>query len=228
MTRLPLPARRPWLTIAVWAVVVVGMAILGTGITSRLAPTSLLVPGSPSARTHAMLEREFGNQIAVTFLLEGPRRELARQGQRLTTALAGERGVQVMSPWQRAGGELALLRPRAGAGLIVASFQRPEAEAMSEVVPTAKRIVAATVHGPVRAHVGGVAAIATALQETALAATSRAELIVAPILIIVLLLVFRSPLAAAIPLLLGGATVVAGRGLLLLSTYEMPVNAPSR
>ena len=225
MGQLPLAARRPWLTIGLWAAAVACLGLLGTGIAARLAPTSLLVPGTPSARTHAMVEREFGNQIAVTVLLQGPPRALDRQGPRLAAALTRERGVQVMSPWQPGGGAVAVLRPRPGAALLVASFQRPEEAAMSEVVPAAKRIVAEEVHGPVRAHVGGIAAIASALQETALAATSHAELLVAPILIVVLLLVFRSPLAAAIPLLMGGATVVAGRGLLLLSTEAMPVNA---
>jgi putative drug exporter of the RND superfamily len=225
MPRLPLPARRPWLIVGAWAVAVAGLALLGTGIAARLAPTSLLVPGSPSAQAHAMLDREFGNQIAVTVLLEGPPKALDRQGPHLAAALARERQVRVMSPWQRGGGELAVLRPRPGAALIIASFQRPEKAAMSEVVPATKRIVANTVRGPVHAYVGGVAAIATALQENALAATKHAELLVAPILVIVLLLVFRSPLAAAIPLLMGAATVAAGRGLLLLSTYAMPVNA---
>ena len=32
-------------------------------------------------------------------------------------------------------------------------------------------------------------------------------------------------MAAAVPLLMGAATVLAGRGLLLLSTYVMPINA---
>src|SRR5690606_16068202 len=43
--------------------------------------------------------------------------------------------------------------------------------------------------------------------------------------VIVLLLVFRTPLAAAIPLLVGAATVIASSGLLLLATFVMPVNA---
>lgn len=225
MRRLPLPARRPWPTVGAWAVAVTALALLGSGIAARLAPTSLLVPGSPSAHAHAMLKREFGNQIAVTVLLKGPPRALDRQGPRLAAALARQRRVRVMSPWQRGAGDLTVLRPRSGAALVVASFQRPEKAAMSEVVPATKRIVAANVHGSVHAYVGGVAAIATALQENALAATKHAELLVAPILVIVLLLVFRSPLAAAIPLLMGGATVAAGRGLLLLSTHVMPVNA---
>src|SRR5690606_35853749 len=111
-------------------------------------------------------------------------------------------------------GELRSLRPRPDAALVVANFRRPESKAMSEVVPTADRIVARTIRPPVKAHVGGVAAVAVALQKNALSATKRAELLVAPILVIVLLLVFRSPVAAALPLLIGAATVIGGRGLL--------------
>lgn len=209
-----------------WLAVIVGLALLGTGLTARLAPTSLLVPGTPSARAQAMLDREFGNSVPVTVLLQGPPAAIDRQGPRLVAALRRLPGVQVMAPWGRgAGSEVGVLRPRPRAALVVAGFQRPESKAMSEVVPTAERLVRARVAAPVHAYVGGVAAIATALQADALDATHQAELLAAPILVIVLLLVFRSPVAAAIPLLMGAATVAAGRGLLLLSTYLMPVNA---
>lgn len=133
--------------------------------------------------------------------------------------------MYVMSPWDSGSGTEDTLRPRPGAALIVAGFRRPDEEAMSEVVPAAQRIVDRNSWPPVRAHMGGVAAIATALQRNALDATQKAELLVAPILLIVLLLVFRSPVAAAVPLLIGAATVLAGRGLLVLTTFAMPVNA---
>lgn len=218
-------AGRAGLVLGAWTLAIAALALLGTGIEERLAPTSLLVPGTQSARAHATLEREFGNAVPVTVLLEGPPAAVDDQGPRLAGALRRERGVEVMSPWDGSGAALRSLRPRRGVALLIASFQRPESKAMSEVVPAAKRIVATNVHRPLRAHVGGVAAIATALQENALAATRHAEMLVAPILVIVLLLVFRSPVAAAIPLVMGAATVLAGRGLLLLSTYAMPVNA---
>ncbi|MBW8060523.1 MAG: MMPL family transporter, partial [Solirubrobacterales bacterium] len=217
-------ARRPWLVLGGWMLVVGVLGLVGTGLTERLAPSSLLVPGSPSARAEAMLDREFGSSVPVTVLLQGPAAAIDRQGPRLVAAFRRERKVRVMSPWD-SGGEPAGLRPRRGAALIVADFGRPQAVAMSEVVPTAQRIVHKNVQPPLRAHVGGLAAIGTALQENALAATHRAELLVAPILMIVLLLVFRTPVAATVPLLMGAATVLAGRGLLLLSTYTMPINA---
>lgn len=225
MTGTPRPAPRSWLTLAAWALAVAALAMLGSGIAERLAPTSLLVPGTPSARANAVLEREFGSSISVTVLLEGPAAAIERQGPRLAKAFRDEGEVQVMSPWESQVGGLKTLRPRRDAALIVASFRRPEAAAMSEVVPTANRIVRRNVRPPLKAHVGGVAAIATALQENALEATHRAELLVAPILVLVLLLVFRTPVAAMIPLLVGAATVLAGRGLLLLSTFVMPINA---
>ena len=217
-------ATHPWLILAGWLAVVVGLAVLGSGITQRLSPTSLLVPGTPSARANEMLDEQFGSSVPVTFLLRGPAASIDTQGPRLVAALRREPKVQVMSPWDSTG-ELSVLRPRPTAALIVAGFERPTAEAMSVVVPTADRIVRQNVDPPVEAHVGGVAAIATALQDNALAATHDAELLVTPILVIVLLLVFRTPVAAAVPLLMGAATVMAGRGLLLVSTYFMPINS---
>lgn len=224
MTGRPRSPARPWLVVGAWLAVVAVLGSVGAGIADRLSPTSLLVPGTPSARAQAMLERQFGNSVPVTVLLQGPPAAIDRQGPRLAAALRRQPRVTVMSPWD-SGQATRSLRPRPRAALIVAGFQRPEAVAMSEVVPAAQRIVNANVHPPLRAHVGGVAAIATAIQRDALEATHRAELLVLPILVIVLLLVFRSPVAAAVPLLMGAATVIAGRGLLLLSTYAMPINS---
>ncbi len=55
--------------------------------------------------------------------------------------------------------------------------------------------------------------------------TVRAEMIALPVLILVLLLVFRSPVAAAVPLAMGGATVMAGHGLLWLASFLTPINS---
>jgi RND superfamily putative drug exporter len=217
-------AARPWLTLGAWALVIGALALLGTGIARHLTPSTLLVPGTPSARAQAMLEGQFGNSVTVTVLLRGPATAIDRQGPRLAAELRREGRVRVISPWDP-GASPPSLRPRRGAALIVAGFERPDSVALSEVVPAAQRIVDAKVRPPLRADLGGTAAIGLALQKNALSATHRAELLVAPFLVIVLLLVFRSPVAAAIPLLIGAATVLAGRGLLLLSTHGMPINS---
>jgi RND superfamily putative drug exporter len=73
----------------------------------------------------------------------------------------------------------------------------------------------------------GYATISRALQRESLAAAERAELYAAPLLLLVLLLVFRSVLAALIPLAFGAITVLAGRGVLVFLTGLMPIDALS-
>ena len=144
MTGTSRAATRPWLVLGGWVLVVAVLALLGRGIADRLSPTSLLVPGTPSARAQAMLERQFGNSVAVTVLLQGPARRDRPPG-------AAPRGRP--APRGQGAGDVALGlrrgRPTAcgrgpSAALIVAGFERPESEAMSEVVPTAQRSSART------------------------------------------------------------------------------------
>ena len=131
-----------------------------------------------------------------------------------------------MSPWDSAQGDPGTLRPRRGAALIVASFQRPRAVAMSEVVPAAHRIVDRRTCGRrSRPTWAGSRRSPPPSRRTPSTPPTSAELLVAPILILVLLLVFRTPVAATIPLLIGAAPCSPGRGLLLLSTFAMPVNS---
>ena len=73
----------------------------------------------------------------------------------------------------------------------------------------------------------GYASVSRALQSESLKATERAELIAVPLLLIVLLLVFRSLMAAAIPLAFGALTVFAGRGVLVLLDSVMTIEALS-
>ena len=76
-----------------------------------------------------------------------------------------------------------------------------------------------------RSYLTGVAVIGRAIQNATMADTERAEMIALPVLILVLLLVFRSPVAAAVPLAMGAATVMAGHGLLWLASFLTPINS---
>ena len=71
---------------------------------------------------------------------------------------------------------------------------------------------------PVRATQTGFATLSRAIQDESLDAAERGELLALPFLLIVLLLVFRSPVAAAIPLAFGAMTVIASRGILYFFT----------
>ena len=158
-------------------------------------------------------------------MLRGPAAAIDRQGPRLVAALRLDRAATTISPWEHAAP--AALRPGPDRALVLVDFHRPLAAVIRDTVPALERTLAAHVHPPVTATQSGFAAISRALQQESLSASERAELLAAPLLIIVLLLVFRSVVAAAIPLVLGAMTVLAGRGILVLLSSLMRIDALS-
>ncbi len=83
---------------------------------------------------------------------------------------------------------------------------------MKETVPYLNRTLDEQISPPVRATQTGFASLSRAILDESIDSTERAELIAIPFLLLVLLLVFRSPVAAAIPLAFGAVTVTASRG----------------
>jgi RND superfamily putative drug exporter len=153
----------------------------------------------------------------------------------LTEVLRRNPDLTVISPWDDpAPDALKLPAPPPASppgvrsrALLLLDYHVPLAEAMRETVPELEDTLEANVHPPVRATQSGFATISRALQHESLAAAERAELLAAPLLLIVLLLVFRSVLAALIPLLFGAITVFAGRGVLVVLTSLMPIDSLS-
>ncbi|MBK5219099.1 MAG: MMPL family transporter, partial [Thermoleophilia bacterium] len=99
-----------------------------------------------------------------------------------------------------------------------------EKEAVERGVPRLEGAIAATIHPPARATQAGFATLSQAIQDESVDATRVAELVAVPILLVVLLLVFRSAVAAAIPLLLGGAAVFTTRGILALAAPHLSID----
>ena len=99
---------------------------------------------------------------------------------------------------------------------------------MRETVPELEDTLEANVHPPVRSRPSPATRASRApCSHESLSAAERAELLAAPLLLLVLLLVFRSVLAALIPLAFGAMTVLAGRGVLVFLTSLMPIDALS-
>jgi RND superfamily putative drug exporter len=213
-SHLPFSLRRPALTIALTLAAVAALAAFGLDIEQRLAPISLTIAGTDSAHGQQLAERHFGQSSPFAVLLRGPANEIERQGPRLAAALRQQPEVTVLSPWDT--GALAGLRPGARKALFLLDYKVAPETAMRETVPDLEATLERQVRPPLHATQSGYASISRALQHESLAATERAELLALPLLIIVLLLVFRSLVAAAIPLALGALTVLAGRGVLVL------------
>jgi putative drug exporter of the RND superfamily len=211
--------------LAVVLVACLGLGVVGLQVEERLSPLSLEVPGTAASNGETLEQSHFGESSPFVVLLQGPAAELDRQGPRLVAALREEPAATVISPWDR--GSLDALRPASGKALVLVDFRVPLEEAMRNTVPRLERTLEAEVRGPVTATESGFASVARALQEESLTSTERAELLAAPLLILVLLFVFRSLVAALIPLAFGALTVIAGRGVLALLTEAMTIDALS-
>jgi putative drug exporter of the RND superfamily len=205
-------------------VVLVVLGILGAGVEGKLSPTSLEIPGSSSARATALLRRHFGDSAPFVILLRGPGRQLERQGPRLVRALRrSSPAVTTLSPWDR--GAVQRLRPGPRRAVVIVDFHVGVEQAVNDVVPELNEILAASVRPPLRWTQTGYATLSRSIQDDSIAATERGELIALPILLIVLLLVFRSPVAAGIPLAFGAVTVISSRGLLSILANWFSVDA---
>jgi putative drug exporter of the RND superfamily len=217
--------RRPLVGLAVVLLFCALLGVLGLHVEERLQPLSLSVPGTSADEGEELAKSHFGDSSPFVILLRGPAAAVDRQGTALVRRLRRQRDATVISPWDR--GTVAALRPDRRKALVLVDFHVPLARAMRETAPALERTVEATVQPPVVATQSGFATIARALQRESLDATERAELLAAPLLILILLLVFRSVVAAAIPLLFGALTVLAGRGVLDLLSSAMKIDSLS-
>jgi putative drug exporter of the RND superfamily len=201
------------------------LGLIGLDVEGQLSPLSLRIPGTPTGDAEELSESHFGDSSPFVVMLRGPADALDRQGPRLVRALRRDPAATTISPWDR--GSLPALRPGPRKALVLVDYHVPLAQAMRETVPDLERTLDARIRAPVVATQSGFASVSRALQEESLGSTERAELLAAPLLILVLLLVFRSLVAAAIPLAFGALTVLAGRGALSLLASAMTIDALS-
>jgi len=199
------------------------LGIIGLGVEEQLEPLSLRVPGTSASNGEALAQSHFGESSPFIVLIEGPAAAVDRQGPQLVATLRRDRAATTLSPWDR--GPVAALRPSPRKALVIVDFHVPLAEAMRVTVPALERTLEQRVGPPLLATQSSFASVSRALQEESLSSTERAELLAAPLLILVLLLVFRSVVAAAIPLAFGALTVFAGRGVLALLGQVMTIDA---
>jgi RND superfamily putative drug exporter len=204
------------------AVVLALLGIIGINVESRVNPTTLDIPGTDSSHANQLVSEHFGDSAPFVILLRGPAAAVDRQGPELIRALRRDPKVTTLSPWDR--GNVSQLRPDPRRALI-ADFHVDIKTAVNDTVDQVDDVIAEEIHPPVRATQTGYATISRALQEESIASTEQGELLALPFLLLVLLLVFRSPVAAAIPLGFGAITVIASRGILYFFTSWFSIDA---
>jgi RND superfamily putative drug exporter len=212
----------PKSVIGTWLAVVAVLGVLGLRVEGSVTPSDIRVEATEAERWLVLREGHYGADVFV--MLEGPRAAIDRQGHALTRELRKLPDVRVLSPWDGPAAEQELRFGRERLILAV-DATAPEDEPVFEAAPRVQEAADAVVEEPVEGYVTGPAAISVALNETVISATRSAEKLALPILVIVLLFIFRSPIAASIPLMIAVGTLACGFGLLEIVTSWRTVDA---
>ena len=229
-TLLRFALRRPWLVIALWLAVLAGASPFALRLARVLRGSTDMVPGSESEIVARDIDRTFGDGSAFVFPTVLTSTELRSDDPRFAAAVATlERALAaagmkaVRHAWNT--GDTAMVgRDGRSALLLVTPPARSffEAETM---VDSIRHVVRGAGLAPGFAvNVTGMVSLFHDLDTSASEDLLRAERIGMPLTLLVLLVVFGAPIAAALPLLIAlGATVVALAVLYVLS-HTMPVS----
>jgi putative drug exporter of the RND superfamily len=221
--KLPLSLRRPRTLLVGALVLIVGLGWIGRNVEDKLNPSSLDVPGTDANHANKILRQYFGDSAPFAILLQGPPKQIEEQGPALVHRLrATDPKVTTVSPWDK--GKVGNLRPAPNKALILADFHVSVNDAVRYKVDELNEILEEKTTPPVRATQTGFATLSRAIQDESIAASERSELIALPVLLLVLLLVFRSPVAALIPLSFGAITVISSRGILALISGTISID----
>ena len=227
MNRLArLAIRRPTAALLVAFVVVGALTAIGLGVASSLSPSVTTVPGTESSHAQHLAEAEFGPSVLVPILLEGPSQQLDRQGPALVRALGKRGDTRVLSAWD-SGTAGRQLRPRPGAAMVVASVAATEKQMVDGRQGQIDALVATAISAPVHASITGQPSIDRAMKDQSIDTTRRSLAITLPILVLVLLLVLRAPIAAVGITALGAGTAFSALGLTALLGKVTEVDAIS-
>ena len=214
--------RRPWLVIAVWGVAVLAMGLAGLAAKSVLKPEDLVISGTDSAEQVKRAHEAFGKTTPLMVMLEGPARQLDEHGPKAVRSIERIEGVKVTSPW--APGAPELLRERPGRALLIVDIRRELFDAGKHVIPAVQARLDQALPKSVTTYVAGESRFSTELFELVFSGAAKAEIVALPFLLLILLLIFRAPIAAAIPLAQGLAVIALTSGLVTLLGLLFPVN----
>ncbi|MEO3750004.1 MMPL family transporter [Streptomyces sp. B6B3] len=215
LSQFLLGRRRAVLLLAVLLALAGGAA--GSGVFDRMKAGGFDDPGAESGRAADVLAEELGYQEAnLVLLVHAPggvdTERATAAGHDLGRRLAAEHGVaDVASYWDS--GRAPQLRGADGElALVLATVQGDETEAgkrLAELEPEYQGE-----HAGLRVELGGTAVVTKELGELSEQDAVRGEMIAFPIMLVVLVLVFGSLVAAALPLTVGAVTILLSLGLL--------------
>ncbi|MFF4353099.1 MMPL family transporter [Streptomyces sp. NPDC001530] len=205
-----LTTARPRLILILALLFAAAAVVLGGGVADRLQGGGTTDPAAESSQASDLLERDFAAgrpNVALLLKADGgvDSAPAAAEGRRLAERLATEHHVQgVSSYWQD---KSPALRSTDGRyALIVARITGTETEADDTLKAIAPHYRGS--HGPLDVKIGGATQIRTEVQDTSREDLGRAEVIALPLTLLILVLVFRSAVAALLPVIIGLIAIV--------------------
>jgi RND superfamily putative drug exporter len=201
--RFTVRRRRPVLIIGALLTVLVG--VLGAGALNVLSLSRIDAPGSESDQARTVLADQFetgpANFVLLVTARQGTVDDIAAEGRALTAELGAQQGVaEVGSYWSRDGSP-ALRSEDGTAGLVLARVPGDVNEARARAGELAERFTATT--ETVRVEAGGQDVVFREIGAQARADFLRAELVVIPLVLVLLLLFYRRVVLAFVTLGIG-------------------------
>ena len=203
------------LIVALALIATIGAAILGASVFDRAQPFGFSDPDSESSRAYDVIEDATGARAvpAVLLLVTPESKAVVR---RAAKTLAGVEGiVRVITPAQ----DRSLISD-SGSQALVEGFVSRSVDNLSDV---GERVDTAFAdNGTVQ--VGGTAVASVQLNDATESDLREIELYAAPLILLISLLVFRSLVAAMLPLLVGGLSIAFTLAALRLLSEVMTID----
>jgi RND superfamily putative drug exporter len=222
--RLVVRVRVPIVVVAALATGAAGL--YGAGVAGKLVDGGYYPPSAESAQVDAILARDFGAGTPNLVLVAQSDRsvdapDVVAAGRRLTARLQREPGVvYALSYWTDGSGSLRSDDGRTAlVAVLLAGSENDALNRARTLVPSATGA-----QGPLRVRATGRAEVDLEVQRQSEDDLRRAELLAAPAVAIILLLVFGSVVAAVLPLVVGALSVAGTLALLRLLASFTPVS----
>ena len=223
-----LVTRRRWWVLGLGVAFLPVAGVLGGSVEQRLSSGGLNDPASESARAAELLHERFAAGTPNVVLLvtarsgtvdDGP---VAAAGMEVTRRLAAEKGLSnVVSYWNL--GRAAPLRSSDGhQALVLGRAPGDEDDVRRATEGLSARYAGA--HGPITVGVGGTGEVFNQIEIQAEKDLKQAELLTFPVTVVLLMFVFGSAVAAALPLAVGALAVVGTFCVLRLVTVFTDVS----
>ncbi|WP_232533945.1 MMPL family transporter [Plantactinospora sp. KBS50] len=214
------------MVLALVAAAVVGAGSWGLGVFGHLSEGGYEDPGSESSRAAEAVAAALGPQGGDVIVVYTPESgtvddpAVAREVTAVLDSLPTDKVTQVASYWSGEAPELATADRHSGLAVLTLA-----SDSSGDKLSAFHEIKDSLAVPGVESQIGGGAALHDSTSQRSKVDLARAEAISLPVVLILLVIIFGSLVAAALPVLVGGLAVLGSLGVLHLTALNTDVNS---